>query len=872
MTLRAIQSGSGSRIKVLASGSRRPHIRIETVGRKLCRLGPLLLMLCSTLVLSQTAKQSGQVSQNSAAGINQIQHIIFIIKENRSFDHYFGTFPGADGATSGEISTGQVIPLGLAPDVTPNDVCHSWQCARTAVNGGLMNQFDLLAGGNINGAYLAYTQYQQNDIPNYWTYAQTYALADHMFSSLIGPSFPNHLYTVGAQSGSIINNPYWGRWGCDSDVTNVAQALDSKSNLINVPPCVDFPTLADSLNAAGIAWGYYAPLQDHVGYQWSAFNGVQHIRNGPQWAQNVVPDTQFIADALSGNLPPVSWLVTGDASEHPPASVCLGENWTVQQLNALMQGPSWNSSAVFVTWDDFGGFYDHVPPPDLDQFGLGPRVPLLIISPYSIPGYVSHTQYELSSLLKFVETRYNLAPLTARDAEASDITDSFNFLQQPLPPMVLPTRTCPAGVSVLPDSMFMSPQLVGHSGIPVQVDVINSPSGTPLSISSIQVSGTNPNDFSETDNCVSGSPLAPGAACTIAVTFTPTAPQLRAANIVINDNGPGNPHNVVLTATGLLVKVFVSPSSLPFPPQLVGTSSGSRNVVLTNTGTAAAHVSSVTITGTNPSDFHETDDCVSGSPIPLKGKCTIKVTFKPQASGARSAILTVNDDANPGSQTVSLSGDGDSAKLTPAGLVWKAQIVGTTVSHSATLTNSSTTNTLTVTSIVLGGTNASDFTETDNCVSAGSIPVGGKCTITASFTPSVLGPESASLSITDNGGASPQSLPLVGTGTIVKLSAGVLSFAPRTVGTTSKPSMLTVTNASTSAVLHITSVAVGGTNASDFAETDNCVSGSPIGPGLKCSIQVTFTPGATGSRTGTLSITDDGGGSPQIVNLSGAGQ
>ena len=140
----------------------------------------------------------------------------------------------------------------------------------------------------------------------------------------------------------------------------------------------------------------------------------------------------------------MSWLVvSADKSEHPPASVCVGENWTVQQLNAVMQGPDWKSTAVFLTWDDFGGFYDHVPPPQVDNFGFGPRVPLLIISPYAKVGFIAHTFYEFSSVLKFIEERFGLPPLTDRDSAANDMLDSFDFDQRSLPPLILEQRQCP---------------------------------------------------------------------------------------------------------------------------------------------------------------------------------------------------------------------------------------------------------------------------------------------------------------------------------------------------------------------------------------------------------------------------------------------
>jgi len=379
-------------------------------------------------------------------GLGKIQHIVYIIKENRTFDNYFGKFPGAEGATSGTISTGKVVPLRQAPDRTPRDIAHSWEAALKAMDGGKMDQFDLIAGGNKKGDFLAYTQYAKADIPNYFAYASHFVLADHMFSSLHGPSFPNHLYTVGAQSGGAINNPTssGGVWGCDAPNTSRVQVMDNVGKITHQFPCFDFQTIADSLEASGLTWKYYSPMKGESGYRWSALDAIDHIRNTSLWTDHVVPTAQFVDDATNGRLPAVSWLVVSeDRSEHPPASVCVGENWTVQQLNAVMRGPDWKSTAVFLTWDDFGGFYDHVPPPQVDNFGFGPRVPLLIISPYARQGFISHTFYEFSSVLKFIEERFGLKPLTERDSEANDMLDSFDFDQRPLPPLILEQRQCP---------------------------------------------------------------------------------------------------------------------------------------------------------------------------------------------------------------------------------------------------------------------------------------------------------------------------------------------------------------------------------------------------------------------------------------------
>lgn len=389
-------------------------------------------------------------NNNASQDLGKIEHIVFIVKENRTFDNLFGTFPGVDGATSGTISTGDVIPLGRTPDRTSRDISHSFNSAVKAIDGGAMDQFDLIPGGSVNGDYLAYTQHTEEDIPNYFTYARNFVLADAFFSSLTGPSFPNHLYTVGAQSAGAVDNPNRspGVWGCDSPADSTVRVMNDDGSFHPEYPCFDFDTLADRLEAQGMSWKYYAPGQGQSGYIWSALDAIAHIRLTSLWDQHVVPTSQFVSDARNGDLPAMSWVVVGSGrSEHPPASMCMGENWTVEQLNAVMQGPEWNSTVVFLTWDDFGGFYDHVAPPVVDNFGFGPRVPLLVISPWAKQGYVTHTTLEFSSILKFVEQRFGLDPLTARDIQSNDLFDSFDFTQDPQPPLILDTRACPAGAT-----------------------------------------------------------------------------------------------------------------------------------------------------------------------------------------------------------------------------------------------------------------------------------------------------------------------------------------------------------------------------------------------------------------------------------------
>ncbi len=404
-------------------------------GGKLTMSLAVVLGSISFFVSCGSQQSGGTGDVLPSRDVTAIQHTVFIVKENHTFDNYFGTFPGADGATTGITSTGQVVPLTTMPDTYQAQLCNGWSCAIQAIDGGKMDRFDL-----ISGALSAYVQTNEQSIPNYWAYARQFVLADAYFTSVHGPSTPNYFYTIAAQSGGIIDNGDPGPGTlCDGTPYGNAAVIDDAGNITYQAPCFDFQTLADSLEKAGLTWKYYGD-----GLPGGVFAWIRHIRESPTWPDHVAPSAQFIADVQNGQLPAMSWLYPpAGKTDHPPESVCEGENWTVQQLNALMESTQWNSTAVFVTWDDFGGFYDHVPPPQLDIMGLGPRVPLLIISPFAKAGYVSHTVYEHSSILKFVETRYQLPPLTARDGMASNMLDSFDFSQQPQVPLILQPRQCP---------------------------------------------------------------------------------------------------------------------------------------------------------------------------------------------------------------------------------------------------------------------------------------------------------------------------------------------------------------------------------------------------------------------------------------------
>jgi phospholipase C len=400
-----------------------------------------------TRVISLTAPTNEQLAALRA----KIQHIVFIVKENRSFDNYFGTFPGAEGTATGVISTGEEVRLGHTPDVLPRDLGHEWEDTHLAMDDGKMDRFDLVTGGSRNGDLLSMTQYLDSDIPNYWNYAEHFALADHMFASLAGPSFPNHLYTVAGTSGGVFTNPSALTWGCDAPASATVGVMATDGTTSRVYPCFEYQTVADRLQAAGVSWRYYAPQRGQQGYIWSALDAIGHIRQSSLWTDHVMADEQFLDDASNGRLPGVSWVVPDfSVSDHPSrfgfgnTSVCTGENWTVNHINAIMQGGNWSSTVIVLLWDDYGGFYDHVPPPSVDTYGLGPRVPMILLSPYVKEGSISHTTYEVSSVLQLIENRFKLKALTQRDVEANSLLDMFDFSQSPAPPYVLPLRDCGA--------------------------------------------------------------------------------------------------------------------------------------------------------------------------------------------------------------------------------------------------------------------------------------------------------------------------------------------------------------------------------------------------------------------------------------------
>jgi phospholipase C len=370
-------------------------------------------------------------------GLEKIQHFVFIMQENRSFDHYFGTYPGAEGTPPGVCVPD---PLG-GPCVAPSHDArlvnqggaHNWANALNCIDGGLMDGF-IAGSGQKPGDVMGWHDYRE--LSNYWNYAQLYVLQDRLFESITSYSLPAHLYMLAAQSGGYIGT---GQAYPQSFAFNeITQLLGSGK--------IDWRYYVNRGKTAGAADGGVANVDsDETTYTfWNPLPAFPAVKNDPTQFGRLTNATQFYTDVQSGTLPQVSWIIpNSDLSEHPPASIATGMNYVTGLVNAVMNSPLWNSTAILIAWDDWGGFYDHVVPPKVDQYGLGIRVPGLVVSPYARQGYVDHKTYSFESWLRLIEERFGVMPMTGRDNTANDMTDAFDFTQQPRAPVLLNANGSP---------------------------------------------------------------------------------------------------------------------------------------------------------------------------------------------------------------------------------------------------------------------------------------------------------------------------------------------------------------------------------------------------------------------------------------------
>ena len=413
---------------------------------------------------SGNSRLSGATSfvpaESTASGTgpsNYIQHIVVVVQENRSFNELFATFPGADGTTQGEMKTSSGdVPVALT-EVPLKQHCnppHGYEGFLKDSDNGKMDGFASygICGSNQTAAY----QYvNPQDVAPYWDMAEQYVLGEHMFQTQGGGSFTAHqdliagaTYINQKKTISLVDLPTSTPWGCDAPPHTKTSLLKATKKALVLKrdkgpfPCLSYETMRDLLDANSVSWKYYSPpVVGGEGKLWNAFDAIKAVRyDSNEWGVNVTSsNTQIFTDIQYNQLPAVSWVIPDrPESDHPGPGDDTGPSWVASVVNAIGNSPYWDSTAIVVLWDDWGGFYDNMAPPFTDnQGGLGFRVPMIVISPYareaipSQPGYISTTQYEFGSILKFTEETFGLGSLGTTDVRANSIDDCFDFTQQP---------------------------------------------------------------------------------------------------------------------------------------------------------------------------------------------------------------------------------------------------------------------------------------------------------------------------------------------------------------------------------------------------------------------------------------------------------
>jgi phospholipase C len=363
-----------------------------------------------------------------------IKHLIVLMQENHSFDNYFGTYPGADGIPPGTCMPVDPTETDDATCIKPfhlgnraiKDLDHSQITFRRQYRDRQMDGFLHAFSEAGKDGMLTMGYYDDRDLPFYWSVADEYVLFDRFFSSASGGSVKNHMYWVAGAAGNKDDSIPPEGWG-------------------------DIPTIFDRLQERGISWKFYVQNYDPTitfrnrsngdrGAQvvWVPLLAYARYLDDPELFQHIVPLEEYFTDLDQGTLPAVAYVVPSGASEHPPGSILAGQRFVKSLLNGLMKSSAWPNSAFLWTYDDWGGWYDHVPPPQVDEHGYGFRVPALLVSPYARKGFIDSTELDYTSILKFIEDNYALAPLAERDARAISIVNAFDFSQPPRSPRIIP--------------------------------------------------------------------------------------------------------------------------------------------------------------------------------------------------------------------------------------------------------------------------------------------------------------------------------------------------------------------------------------------------------------------------------------------------
>jgi phospholipase C len=417
----------------------------QRAGRRRLTLLGGLIAACGVLSVAPSYGDQGTDEHSSSTPVD---HFVFLLQENHTFDNYFGTRPGVDGIPEGTcmpVSPGYARPcvepywIGGKPVV---GLGHNELQFEREYNEGRMDGFIEANSQRGRDGSMAMGYYDDRDLPYYWNVADEYVLFDRFFSSAKGGSVANHLYAVAGvpgRAGAMAETVPPGGWGA-------------------------IPTIFDRLQDAGVSWKFYIENYDPT-INFRTRDRVRAIDraaqfisapvlafsrflDNPELNKHIVDLDEYYSDAQSGALPAVSYIVPSGQSEHPPGRIQAGEELVRSLINELMRSPLWDSSAFLWTYDDWGGWYDHVPPPQVDRHGYGFRVPALLVSPYARRGFVDHTTNDLTSVLAFIETNWNLEPLASRDRRANDLMEAFDF-SSPRPAVILGTdRSPPVPVNI----------------------------------------------------------------------------------------------------------------------------------------------------------------------------------------------------------------------------------------------------------------------------------------------------------------------------------------------------------------------------------------------------------------------------------------
>jgi len=410
----------------------------------------LISAVCSAalLVALVGCGGGGGVTNPPPPPAQKIQHVVIIFQENRTPDNLFHGLPNADIANSGVNSLGQTIPLTPIALANNYDLSHAHSAFVAMYDGGKMDGADKIPVGCAAGAIGCpppnpqFQYVNPAEVQPYFQLAQTYTFADRMFQTNQGPSFPAHQFIIsGTSAPSPTSNLFASEnvvlpanpgtntaAGCAGPTGETVAMIDpTGSEATRQFPCFEHPTLTDLLDAAGITWRYYAPSAGSI---WTGPNAIQHMRFGPAWQKVIIPQTNVLTDIASGQLAQVTWVIPdGRASDHPLSNDGSGPSWVASIVNAIGNSPYWANTAIFITWDDWGGWYDHVAPKIQNSYEYGFRVPLIVVSPFAKRAYVSHVIHDFGSLLKFIESNFKLPSLGFADTPADDLSDCFDFTQ-----------------------------------------------------------------------------------------------------------------------------------------------------------------------------------------------------------------------------------------------------------------------------------------------------------------------------------------------------------------------------------------------------------------------------------------------------------